>query len=217
MKGGILSHIASLVCHQINDRSFSIGEHYLPLCARCTGIYSGFLVAALSQLLTWDIKSVPPLTSRKVLVSIILLSALVVESLAEKFGIWEWSNPGRFYSGFLGGMGIGILLLPICSHFLGFRTRPVKDKATRQWVVSLVLTAAVFSLLRFPVLLSLLAYISILGLLLIYFLLNVAVSGAVLNLRGRAYNTSTVMLLFGLVLVLFAGEWITLSMLKPHP
>jgi hypothetical protein len=33
------------ICHQIPDRSFSIGGHFLPLCARCTGTYLGVAIA----------------------------------------------------------------------------------------------------------------------------------------------------------------------------
>lgn len=32
-------------CHQIYERSFSIGNYQLPICARCTGILLGYLLA----------------------------------------------------------------------------------------------------------------------------------------------------------------------------
>lgn len=118
MRTGKLSDIASLVCHQIDARSLSIGGECLPLCARCTGIYSGFLVAVLSQLLTGDTKFARPLTSKKVLISLIPLFALIAEAVGERLRLWECSNTGRFHIGFLGGLGMGILLLPLCSYFL---------------------------------------------------------------------------------------------------
>ncbi len=37
------------VCHQIRDHSFVIGEHALPLCARCTGTFIGALVGFFGQ------------------------------------------------------------------------------------------------------------------------------------------------------------------------
>ena len=35
-------------CHRISDRSFAIGGRQFPLCARCTGMYLGALVAMLA-------------------------------------------------------------------------------------------------------------------------------------------------------------------------
>ncbi|MFH1820931.1 MAG: DUF2085 domain-containing protein [Methanobacteriota archaeon] len=38
----MLEYTSFLVCHQIPERTLSIGGKLLPLCARCTGIYCGF-------------------------------------------------------------------------------------------------------------------------------------------------------------------------------
>lgn len=43
----ILHHGFSRICHQLETRSFFIGGHPLPVCARCTGIYAGFLSGSL--------------------------------------------------------------------------------------------------------------------------------------------------------------------------
>ncbi|MFQ5701294.1 MAG: DUF2085 domain-containing protein [Acidobacteriota bacterium] len=40
------------ICHQIPARSFSFGDHPLAVCARCTGIYGGFLIGCLAALVT---------------------------------------------------------------------------------------------------------------------------------------------------------------------
>lgn len=37
----------SPICHQNPDRSFHCNDHPLPLCARCSGIYTGFLLGSL--------------------------------------------------------------------------------------------------------------------------------------------------------------------------
>jgi uncharacterized membrane protein len=36
----------SVICHQIAERSFALWGHQMPVCARCTGIYTGAAVAA---------------------------------------------------------------------------------------------------------------------------------------------------------------------------
>src|SRR5947207_11465936 len=37
----------SLVCHQIPERSFHLAGYKFAVCSRCTGLYSGFALAAL--------------------------------------------------------------------------------------------------------------------------------------------------------------------------
>jgi uncharacterized membrane protein len=36
----------SPICHQIPERSFFVFGHQLPVCARCTGIYTGALIGS---------------------------------------------------------------------------------------------------------------------------------------------------------------------------
>lgn len=47
---GKLDAIAYAVCHRAPSHSFFVHEHQFPLCARCTGMYIGALVAMLYQL-----------------------------------------------------------------------------------------------------------------------------------------------------------------------
>jgi uncharacterized membrane protein len=60
----------SNICHQRSERSFHIGGHKMPVCARCTGLYVSaaaapltarrarliLLVAALPTALTWGLE-----------------------------------------------------------------------------------------------------------------------------------------------------------------
>jgi uncharacterized membrane protein len=43
--------IGSLVCHQRPERSFHIWGAQLPVCARCTGIYAGAALAAVTAVI----------------------------------------------------------------------------------------------------------------------------------------------------------------------
>jgi uncharacterized membrane protein len=43
--------VGSLVCHQRPERSFTLVDLHLPVCARCTGIYTGATLGAFCALL----------------------------------------------------------------------------------------------------------------------------------------------------------------------
>src|SRR5918911_4942837 len=40
--------IGNLVCHQLPERSYRLWNAQMPVCARCTGIYSGAAIAAIA-------------------------------------------------------------------------------------------------------------------------------------------------------------------------
>src|SRR5438552_2632486 len=46
----------SFVCHQIPERSFHIAGHQFAVCSRCTGLYAGFALAALTYPLARSLK-----------------------------------------------------------------------------------------------------------------------------------------------------------------
>jgi uncharacterized membrane protein len=51
-RAGAAVYVAgSLVCHQDADRSFHLWRVQLPVCGRCTGIYSGAVVGAILALI----------------------------------------------------------------------------------------------------------------------------------------------------------------------
>ena len=52
--------IGYAVCHRIDLRSFHLGDRQLPLCARCTGMYLGALLALMFQFFTGRRRSGAP-------------------------------------------------------------------------------------------------------------------------------------------------------------
>jgi uncharacterized membrane protein len=90
----------SYVCHQIPERSFFLEEHPLAVCARCTGLYAGFTVAALAYPLVRSLKqtSAPP---RKWL--FLAAAPLAIDFALGFLGIWENTHSSRFITGALLG------------------------------------------------------------------------------------------------------------------
>src|SRR4051812_13308281 len=43
--------IGSLICHQLPERSYALWHAQMPVCARCTGIYAGAVIGAVTRAL----------------------------------------------------------------------------------------------------------------------------------------------------------------------
>jgi uncharacterized membrane protein len=90
----------SFVCHQIPERSFHIAGYKFAVCSRCTGIYSGFALAALTYPLmrSWKQIETPSLVW-------LLLAAipLAVDFSLGYFSIWQNNHASRFATGALFG------------------------------------------------------------------------------------------------------------------
>lgn len=86
----------SFVCHQKEERCFFINDVPLPVCSRCTGIYTGFLAGVFFF----------PILRRSLPLRWfhLPLSAFPIglEIMTEKIGIWS-QNWGRFFSSILFG------------------------------------------------------------------------------------------------------------------
>ena len=90
----ILGHRAG--CHQRPDRSFFIKSYQFPICARCTGVLIGYLIAPIVFLL-WGSRCF-----KSAFVCLIML----LDWLIQFFGIKESTNIRRLMTGILGGYGI---------------------------------------------------------------------------------------------------------------
>jgi len=87
-----------LVCHQLPDRSFHLAGHQFAVCSRCTGLYAGFAVAALSYPLARSLKR----TDTPSRVWLILAAVpLVVDFSLGYFSIWHNTHLSRFVTGAL--------------------------------------------------------------------------------------------------------------------
>jgi len=108
----LFNWIGSLVCHQIRDRTLRIGDVYLPVCARDTGIYVGFLAGYLLLPLRNKKAHGPP----NLYVTLAMILPLTVDVITQIFGLRTSTNDIRLISGLLFGTALSpflIYLLPI--------------------------------------------------------------------------------------------------------
>jgi len=100
------------VCHQMPERSFWLAGAPLAVCARCIGLYAGFLAGCVS-LAAFALRGSrwpgPP-PPRSVLLVMALPTFL--ELLAESTGLTQSSGPLRALAGWLFGLVVPCYLLP---------------------------------------------------------------------------------------------------------
>jgi uncharacterized membrane protein len=99
----------SLVCHQIPERSFFIAGHPFAVCARCSGLYAGFTIAAIAYPLVRSLKkaNAPP---RKWL--FLAAAPLTIDYMVGAFGIWNNTHTSRFVTGALLGSVAVFYVMP---------------------------------------------------------------------------------------------------------
>jgi len=100
---GLSTYIYALFspfCHQIPSRSFSIFHHPLAVCARCLGIYFGFLAGIA---LYPFVKGFSEISLPKVKTLIFISLPIVIDTVGNLF---LWMSPGwlRFLLGFIWGL-----------------------------------------------------------------------------------------------------------------
>lgn len=92
--------LCHLVCHQKPERSFFIGSYQFPLCARCTGIVLGFIIAIICLTL----KIYTPIKA-----SLVLIIIMFIDWFIQFTKIIESTNIRRLITGILGGFGLSNL------------------------------------------------------------------------------------------------------------
>jgi len=89
------------VCHQQPERSFWLFGFPLAVCARCAGIYAGFLGGMILYPLKRKFSAVR-LPSLPLFLAV--STPIVFDTAANVLGLWETSNVVRSATGFLWGL-----------------------------------------------------------------------------------------------------------------
>ncbi|HSP62255.1 MAG TPA: DUF2085 domain-containing protein [Pyrinomonadaceae bacterium] len=119
----------SFVCHQIPERSFHLAGHQFAVCSRCTGLYSGFAVAALVYPLAYSLKRID--TPRRLWLILATVPLLIDFSLTY-FGVWSNTHLTRFSTGALLGAVSVFYVMPGLVELSSAFVRRFGRKAPKQ-------------------------------------------------------------------------------------
>ena len=97
------------VCHQIPERSFFIAGHQFAVCARCTGLYAGFTVAAICYPLVRSLRRTETPPRRWLFVA---AAPLALDFTLGFLGLWENTHASRFLTGGLLGSVAVFYVMP---------------------------------------------------------------------------------------------------------
>jgi uncharacterized membrane protein len=140
------------LCHQLPERSFFAAGHQVPVCARDTGIYLGFMVSLLVLAALSRGKRPSELPRRWIVaLAVVFIGVMGVDGVTEYAGLRTTTNDIRLATGLMTGFAMAILMLPILNGELW--SRPGRGRVldgrrdTLLWLVSLPVA---FVVVRWP-------------------------------------------------------------------
>jgi len=111
----VLRFFGYAVCHCLLARSLAIGGEYLPVCARCAGIYAGIATTYVFLISRRGFK-VNALPHFGVALGVAaLLLPMAVDGISSYVGLRETTNVIRFATGLSAGAALPIFAFPLLS------------------------------------------------------------------------------------------------------
>ena len=98
-----------VICHQIDERSFHLGNHAFAVCTRCFGVYFGLFFGFLIYPILRKIEDIEPLPRFWLFLSMIPMG---VDWALGAFDIWENTAYSRFFTGLILGAACAVFIVP---------------------------------------------------------------------------------------------------------
>ncbi len=171
-------------CHHKPDRLLEfLGGHTL-LCARCSGIYLGFLVAGIAFLALR--RRVGSASLKNLWVAYVLMAVVPLEVAAEVWLGLDPGNYGRYLTGMAFGSGFARVVLVFAEQFFELPTASAGGITRREWLqiaVAFVCTALVVLLWEPAVFNGAVLF----GLLAAYVSINFVIARGILGIRSLVW------------------------------
>ena len=94
------------LCHQLPSRCFWIFGSNMGLCSRCFGIFLGIFLIGIFL----GIKGKNKIYWKS---SFVLMIPIIIDWVTQLKGLRQSNNSFRFVTGFLGGIGAGMIIFPV--------------------------------------------------------------------------------------------------------
>ena len=143
--------IGYALCHQLSERSFFFHEHQSPLCARCTGMYLGFLIGLVFLIVRRRTHSARMPTTAIVSALIGFITIMGLDGINSTVSIipgapqlYHTTNVQRIVTGTLFGIAMCLLFFPVFSTAIW--RQPSGDRSIKNWRELIALMLAAFAL-----------------------------------------------------------------------
>lgn len=173
----IYEKIGFSVCHQISSRTIFIDGLKMPVDARMTGMFVGFL-AALILLIVLYSKSTQLPSKGIFIIGIFACTLLALDGLTSYLAIRETTNTIRLLTGLFTGSFLALILYPTFNDSKGYtNNQRVLGSPRHQLFLLLTLTIAFLLIINpFAVLKYVLPTVIITGILSSFILLNLTIA-----------------------------------------
>ncbi len=102
-------------CHQLPERSFFINKYQFPMCARCTGVLIGYIVALVTFMRSASYK-----------LYMFMCIPMLIDWLIQYLKIRKSNNTRRFFTGLLCGYGFLKICLKVIFSFIRIIVKQLK-------------------------------------------------------------------------------------------
>ena len=103
---------SKFLCHRMPERSFHYKNHQFPVCARCTGFYTGLIV-----FLIYNYFYPVNYSLNLFIISVLLLIPTGIDGFTQLMDLRESNNNIRFITGLIGGIGLIIFMKIVVKIF----------------------------------------------------------------------------------------------------
>ena len=123
------------LCHQLPERSFFGGPYQVPVCARDTGIYLGFVASfAIVALLARGRRPSEGPRAWVTAIGLVLVSVMLLDGVTSYAGLRVTDNQIRLATGIFAGYALALFIVPLLNAQL-WRVQDSSRPLERPWEV----------------------------------------------------------------------------------